>query len=155
DMREDGLLLAGLVHLPDIDAEPDVVPLARGDERALVLAFEQDVPGIEILQANAPASLDAIGQQAPRALVEIEADARRAELRRRLRAGRVRWLCRRGLSRLRSCTRGRPVHGDHRPKSLREGGYSDHPFTHQGLSRTWPVHPLPVAPFSRIQYTGL
>ncbi len=80
-MRQHPCGRPGIVELPDRDAETNEVMLGRRDERASVFALEQDIAGVEVTQPDAPFALRAIGQYDTGPHVEVEADARRIELR--------------------------------------------------------------------------
>ena len=81
-MRHDGMGGAVRIQRPHIQAEAHEVAFSGSDQGALALALEQHVAGVEILQAHAPFAFGAIGQQHAGALIEVEANAGRANLRR-------------------------------------------------------------------------
>ncbi len=67
--------------VPDLDAEADVEAFGAGDAGALVAAFEEDVAGVDVAEADAPFAFSARGEDDAGALVEIVADVARAGLR--------------------------------------------------------------------------
>ena len=119
----------------------DEVSLGRADEGAPVLALEQNVAGIEVAQPHAPFAFGAGRKHDARAVVEIEADVLRADLRRRLgRRGDMASSSRRTLlsrGQRGSGRRGRRSPPDRPSRSRLRGPRSRRPLFHPSDSLTY------------------
>src|SRR6185312_2296474 len=73
-MRHDRRRFAGRAILdgPDLDPKANVPALRGVDEGAFVLAFEQDIAGVEVTQTDPPLAVGALRKQHAAAKIEVE-----------------------------------------------------------------------------------
>ena len=88
-MQHEARLGVALFDRPDVDGKAHIPALRGPDQRAFVLALEQDIASVEIAQPGAPGPMLSLRQKHAAAMVEVEEYSLGARLGRPVRRRRI------------------------------------------------------------------